>query len=519
MPEPVAIAQFERRLVQMGCPARRIAENIRELREHYDDLKQAALDEGLSEKEAEKLAGESLGHPVQLAENAVLLWRQSSWWGRHPFVGFCLLPLPVFLLGWVLFFAGFGGVCWLLGRIFGPAYIIDKPTLDSLLDNSDTSSSWITSMNTTASLTAVSVVLGVFYWMARRSSVGIKWLVAACLSCALISLLNWSELRPHSITCGFGWPPEHWSYAAIPMLVAAAFLISQWYRQRRLAGIPPAPPVSIGTAGVSKKRLITTPTFWIVTVVLLALFRLIAQPLATAYTMTIQKKELDRKVWPVERSATLALLKTRQSVTPPTNERTINLQPVLNATLADSVYQSDCSYNNDLKALPLGIHTYGGISFDVEGRVQLAGDALTTAGRKFPSLINIPISGKCSRIHLLQGAADLDNPGNKIAWLIFHYKDGSNATVDIIGGRDVLDWWGPVYNTEASDRYTTSPDTELAWAGSNPGIKKEAPEFSLRLYRSTFANPHPELEVSSIDYVSALSGAAPFLVGLTIEQP
>lgn len=519
MHEPLVIAQFERRLIQMGCPARRIAENIRELREHYDDLKQAGLDEGLPEKEAEKFACESLGHPVQLAENVVLLWRQSSWWGRHPFVGFCLLPLPVFLLGWLMFFPVFCGVCWLLGRIFGPVYTFDKQTLDFVSDNSDTFASWMTSMNATASLAAISLVLIVFHRMARRAAVGISWLVAACLSCALINLLNWSELRPHAITCGLGWPPEHWSYAAIPILVAAAFLIGQWYRQHRLSGIPSAPPVGERASAVSKKRLIKTPTFWITTALLLALCNLMAQPLASAFTLVKQKKEVLRKVWPVERSATLAFLKTRQSVTPPGNERTINLQPVLNATLADSVNQSDCSHNNDLKALPLGVHVYGGIPFDVEGRVQLAGDALTASDRKFPTRINIPVQDKFSRLHLLQGVADLDTPGNKIAWLIFHYNNGPDTRVDIIGGRDVLDWWGPIYNTGATDRYTTSQDAELAWAGSNPGIKKEAPEFSLRLYRSTFANPHPELEVSSIDYVSALSGAAPFLVGLTIEQP
>lgn len=114
----------------------------------------------------------------------------------------------------------------------------------------------------------------------------------------------------------------------------------------------------------------------------------------------------------------------------------------------------------------------------------------------------------------------MSSPGMDVACVVLHYADGSRTQFDIVGARDVLDWWGPIYNTDTGvGRYTTSPDTELAWAGTNPAIEKRAPLFSLRLYRTTFINPLPRKEVASIDFVSALGGAAPFLAGLTIEKP
>jgi hypothetical protein len=197
----------------------------------------------------------------------------------------------------------------------------------------------------------------------------------------------------------------------------------------------------------------------------------------------------------------------------------INLKPLVNASLLASVDGPANVKENDLAELPGGIHTFGGVPFDVEGRIQLLGRNLIKSGKRYPVIVkNIPISRQCARIHLLHGASAARTLDTKIAKLILHYTDGSQASIDIMAGRDVLDWWGPIYNAEAGDqRQTTSPGTELAWAGSNSWIKKRAPEYSLRLYRSTFANPRPGLEVSSIDYVSTLTEAAPFLVGLTID--
>lgn len=519
MPDAIVIAQFERRLVEMGCPSRRLAEYVHELAEHYEDLKQAALEERLPEKEAEAQARELLGDPVFLAENAVAVLRRSSWWGRHPVLGFVVLPWPAFMVAAVVCWGIFIGFCWLLGMIFGPAFRVDASIGHALSDDPELFNSFASRLNATMHLCSIVVALLFFCYLARRAALGLKWTLAACASCAFISIYAIFEIRPRQLIFMVSSNPSNELLAITPLLIAIGLFIGQRLRERRFAGIPQRAEDMPKMAPVVRRRkaIYKIPTYWIATILTLAIVKLLVWPITKEVLENAQKKELYAKVWPVERAATMALLKAHQSVPPLPSEKTIDLKPFLNRTLTESI--EGTAKDNNLSALAAGIHTFNGVSFDIQGVVKLEGKPLTSENEKFPTQINIPISCKCSRLYLLHGASDLDDPGHRIAWLILHYQDGSTARLDINSGEHVLDWWGPIYNTDAGDgRYTTSPDTELAWAGSNPDLKENADDFSLRLYQTAFANPHPERTISSIDYVSALSGASPFLAGLTIEK-
>jgi hypothetical protein len=198
------------------------------------------------------------------------------------------------------------------------------------------------------------------------------------------------------------------------------------------------------------------------------------------------------------------------------------LKPWLNAALADSLAGRADANSNSLCELPRGIHIYGGVPFDVEGRLQLAGRKLLETTTAFPpGARNIEVARKCGRIHLLHGASGIapEMIGTNVARLVVHYADGSRAQIAIVAGTHVQDWWGPIYKTEANRRIRdlSAPDSGLAWTGGNPSIKKQQPEWSLRLYKSTFDNPRPGVEITALDYVSTLTDAAPFLVGLTLE--
>src|SRR6185436_4837334 len=94
----MVIEQFRQRLIELGCPHGRIRRDIRELSDHHEDLRNAALEEGLSEAAADARAAQQLGEPVALAEHLAAALRNSSWWGRHPVLGFCVLPPFVILL-------------------------------------------------------------------------------------------------------------------------------------------------------------------------------------------------------------------------------------------------------------------------------------------------------------------------------------------------------------------------------------------------------------------------------------
>ena len=535
MPDILVIARFERRLVELGCPAHRLAERVRELAEHHEDLKAAAREEGLSEAEAEARASAQLGDPVLLADNSVWLLRRSSWWGRHPIIGFGVLPIMCFVPILAMCWAVSLGVCWLAGRV-GPAYRFDSSLAGALSADPKLFNQIAGPLNMGMMLLAMLVTMVLFGWLARRSVVGMKWMLAVCAVCAVDSLYGYSGIHPHSFDVRLGWNSSDWfhnvAYAAIPTVFAGLVWLGRRRQLRRLDWVK-AHAEEFAPAGSHRRpagcrpmfeqpswlrEMAGSPTTWVVTFLILA----IAVLVTGNRTRSGHKVDLRAGVWPAERAATLARLQARMVVPVPAGEETINLKPFVNVALTDSVGNVP---EDNLQELPAGVHTFGGVTFDVAGRVQLAGQQLAEKSKKFPWRVNhLPVTGKCARIHLLHGANNVTGDNHRIARLVLHYADGSRADLNIISGEQVLDWWGPIYHTDAGIAPdATAPDTELAWAGGNPGIRHRLPDYSLRLYRTTFANPHADREITGLDYagspdVKNADGAASFLVGLTVDR-
>src|SRR5262245_22958675 len=110
MPRAILEKECRRRLFELGCPSAQVRRMVREIAEHYEDLKLTAMEEGLSDTEADQRAEARIGEPNTLAEELAASLRRSSWLARHPFVGFCLLP-P---LGIIASFAAALAVFWVL---------------------------------------------------------------------------------------------------------------------------------------------------------------------------------------------------------------------------------------------------------------------------------------------------------------------------------------------------------------------------------------------------------------------
>ena len=51
----------------------------------------------------------------------------------------------------------------------------------------------------------------------------------------------------------------------------------------------------------------------------------------------------------------------------------------------------------------------------------------------------------------------------------------------------------------------------IAWSGFNSA------KVVVRLFKTTWVNPLPETEIVSLDYVSTMAPAAPFLLAVTAE--
>jgi hypothetical protein len=58
-------------------------------------------------------------------------------------------------------------------------------------------------------------------------------------------------------------------------------------------------------------------------------------------------------------------------------------------------------------------------------------------------------------------------------------------------------------------------ELKVAWRGENARSKNAG--RSIRLFLTTWTNVVPDLEVESIDFVSALATPAPFLIAITVE--
>jgi hypothetical protein len=154
----------------------------------------------------------------------------------------------------------------------------------------------------------------------------------------------------------------------------------------------------------------------------------------------------------------------------------------------------------------MGLQTFGGVHFDVRGIVRLGQED------GYPEAVrDIRVGQKCQFLRFLQASPWESGTGTQVGSCILHYADGQQQELPIVYGRDLAAWWfwglplglnGPGHAL-------------VAWAGDNAAARKR--DASVCLWKSTRANPRPEVEVVSIDFVSARKGSAPFLVALTVD--
>ena len=73
---PDFIEQLRGRLAELGCPKSQVRRLVREVADHREDLKQAALSEGLSDAEAEARANAKLGDPRSWQSSMMAMLRR-----------------------------------------------------------------------------------------------------------------------------------------------------------------------------------------------------------------------------------------------------------------------------------------------------------------------------------------------------------------------------------------------------------------------------------------------------------
>lgn len=118
--------------------------------------------------------------------------------------------------------------------------------------------------------------------------------------------------------------------------------------------------------------------------------------------------------------------------------------------------------------------------------------------RDFPLAVrNIKVGRKAARLYFLHTA--VFGHSAKVGEYRIRYQDGSFEVFELRGKHEIADWWGPQDLTNAL----------LAWSEIHPVSRQ-----TVGVYACEFQNPHPEKEISSIDFVSN-NKVVPILLAIT----
>lgn len=208
----------------------------------------------------------------------------------------------------------------------------------------------------------------------------------------------------------------------------------------------------------------------------------------------------------------------------PPNFYHVDLQPYANQPLDEDFHPGDYPGDN-LSELKPGRTELNGIPFQVgSGVVQLAGELL----QDFPhSAEDIEVGKRGVKVHFLHAArwgaygkqGLIRNhwvpDGTPIGFYEVVYEDEHVEAIPIVYGADVRDWW----NVWDDSRPTTR--SEVVWNGNNPFVRRAHRRTDqnpgLRLFLTTWKNPHPDRLISQINFVSLEQVATPFCVAVTVQ--
>jgi hypothetical protein len=167
---------------------------------------------------------------------------------------------------------------------------------------------------------------------------------------------------------------------------------------------------------------------------------------------------------------------------------------------------------NNLDPLPRGKRELGGVKFFIgEGMIQLGSTELPDRPAKVEG---IEVGRTFKRLHILHATGWQAPEGALIGTYTIHYADKTKATIEIVYGKDVRDWW------DSEDKQETTRGKRV-WEGRNEAVKGlNRPNCKIRLFLTTWVNPMPRKLVDKIDYAATEEKikAAPFCVAMTVEN-
>ena len=224
-----------------------------------------------------------------------------------------------------------------------------------------------------------------------------------------------------------------------------------------------------------------------------------------AHRLLSQRREPGFHVAAMTRGAATSPAVAPDSKTTPSTHF-IDLSPHFNDSL-DHGWQHQLTAGNNLGTLPRGRQIFGGVEFDVHGIIQLTSWQLrrVAPGVKFPERVRgIHVGRKCRQFHFLHATGWNEPPGTWVGTYIIHYSDGTWDDSPILYGEGTGNWW-------AQPPDLKRPAAAIVWRGTN------AAKQAVQLFKQSWTNPRPDLEIKSLDFESRQTRVAPFLIAATAE--
>jgi serine/threonine protein kinase len=189
----------------------------------------------------------------------------------------------------------------------------------------------------------------------------------------------------------------------------------------------------------------------------------------------------------------------------------LDLTPHYNALLTETWFES-VPQDNSLSSMPQGLQSFAAVTWDIRAVVQISSKSLRRNRPAFPEAVrDIQVGVGCRRLHFLLGApwGNGVRRGTEAGHLLFHYADGESRRVPLRTGEEIHDFW------HDPKKPNDTAVAQLAWEGDNECARLL--HARLQLFKWTWENPRPDAVVTSLDFVSAMTEAAPFIIAITAE--
>jgi len=177
----------------------------------------------------------------------------------------------------------------------------------------------------------------------------------------------------------------------------------------------------------------------------------------------------------------------------------LSLKGLINQTLKEE--SPGVEGLNNLARVPSGPQVpFEGIPFDISGTINLKSPDHAPA---LPERVTgLKVGQKVKKLYFLHGCGWGAGKGAKVLYYQINCTDKTSLKVEVLDEIHMMNWWfAPVPLTGA----------KLGWQGKNEV------HMPICLYLMEWTNPRPKVEIETIDFLSANSGATTFVVGVTAE--